>query len=193
MFGIKGYLKDYGDGPLKIIREGRSNLITGFIGLILLLAMGILLCILCREPGGLYFVSPFCLISILIIWNNIKKIKKGKSKRLDKDSIDKAEVFIQDFLSNNIDVKVLLDYLDAALIEYFTIKPIVVESRVLEQKIRQAINNNINIAVFHEWIDTVWFLDIFELKNDTYYKFEVIENYKLEGKIIPIRELKGMI
>lgn len=26
-----------------------------------------------------------------------------------------------------------------------------------------------------------------------YYKFEVIENYKLEGEIIPIRELKGMI
>lgn len=34
MFGLEKYIKDYGDGPKKIIKMGRSNLIIGIIALI---------------------------------------------------------------------------------------------------------------------------------------------------------------
>lgn len=193
MFGLEEYIKDYGDGPIKIIKEGRINLIIGASGLILFLGLGILVSILCRVPEPLYIFSFIYLISILIIRNSIKKIKKGKSRLLDDNSIDEAEKFLQDFLSNNIKREVLLDFLDGALMEYFTMKPIVVENSALEKKIRGVINNNINISALHDWIDIVWFLDIFELEDDTYNKFKAIEDYRLEGETISVRELKEMI
>ncbi|WP_273326970.1 hypothetical protein [Vallitalea guaymasensis] len=193
MFGLEGFIKDYGDGPKKIIKMGRSNLIIGIIALIFTLGIGIALSILCRQLEPLYIFVPFSIINILIIRNNIKKIKEGKSRLLDDNSIYEADKFLKDFLSNDIKREVLLDYLNAALIEYFTMNPILVENRILDNKIRGVINNNINISVFHDWIDIVWFLDIFELEDDTYNKFKAIEDYRLEGKNIPVRELREMI
>lgn len=193
MFGLEKYIKDYGDGPKKIIKMGRSNLIIGIIALIFTLGIGIAHSILCRQLEPLYIFVPFSIINILIIRNNIKKIKEGKSRLLDDNSIYEADKFLKDFLSNDIKREVLLDYLNAALIEYFTMKPILVENRILDNKIRRVINNNINISVFHDWIDIVWFLDIFELEDDTYNKFKAIEDYRLEGKNIPVRELREMI
>ncbi|QUH27795.1 hypothetical protein [Vallitalea guaymasensis] len=193
MFGLEKYIKDYGDGPKKIIKMGRSNLIIGIIALIFTLGIGIALSILCRQLEPLYIFVPFSIINILIIRNNIKKIKEGKNRLLDDNSIYEADKFLKDFLSNDIKRGVLLDYLNAALIEYFTIKPILVENRILDNKIRGVIDNNINISVFHDWIDIVWFIDIFELEDDTYNKFKAIEDYRLEGKNIPVRELREMI
>lgn len=190
---VNDYINDYGEGAYKIIKQARNGLIFDISLLMAGILFGAFIIIMDAEYVILLFLAPIYLLLMSCLNNNMKELNKGLSMKLDDYAIDKAENYIRDFLYKDISRMDLLNYLNATIIEYFTMNPIEVDYECLEKRIKYVIKNGVDIKMFQEWVDLLWFLDIYQLDNDVYSKIEVIENYHLDGRTISLTEIKDML